>query len=182
MAIRMHLYVFFIFLLLQIVITLVVTYFLQGQRYAAVGRYLLDLAKISQAPDMNIVWPYLTYLSWNLVCVFVASSVIYFGYPFAIALFKGRSRRQLETKHLAGAGLVSVKEFARQIEKGDLPFGSFRLPVREETKHCLTIGRPGTGKTVFLSQVVERLIERKAKGAIYDFKGDHASRSSLALN
>jgi len=176
MAIKMHLYIFLIFLLLQIMITLAVTYFLQGQRYGAVGRYVLDMAKVFQAPDMNILWPYFTYLFWNFVCVFVASSVIYFGYPFAIALFKGRSKRQLETKHLAGAGLVSVQEFARQIGKGDLPFGSFRLPAREETKHCLTIGRPGTGKTVFLSQVVERLIERKAKGVIYDFKGDYVSR------
>ena len=176
MAIKMHLYILLIFLVLQIIITMTVTYFLQGKRYAAVGRYLLDSAKVFQSPDMNILWPYVTYLFWNFVCVFVASSVIYFGYPFAIALFKGRSKRQLETKHLAGAGLANAQDFVRQIGKGDLPFGSFRLPVKEETKHCLTIGRPGTGKTVFLSQVVQRLIERKAKGVIYDFKGDYVSR------
>jgi hypothetical protein len=76
MAIKMHLYIFLILLLLQIVITLTVTYFLQGQRYAAIGRYVLDSAKIFQAPDMNIVWPYFTYLFWNFVCVFLASSVI----------------------------------------------------------------------------------------------------------
>lgn len=176
MAIKMHLYIFLIFLFLQIVITLTVTYFLQGKRYGAIGRYLFDSVRLFQAPDMNILWPYVTYLFWNLVCVFLASSVIYFGYPFAIAMFKGRSKKQLKTKHLAGAGLVSVQEFARQIGDGDLPFGSFRLPAREETKHCLAVGRPGTGKTVFLSQVVERLIERKAKGVIYDFKGDYVSR------
>jgi len=45
--------------------------------------------------------------------------------------------------------------------------------VEGRNKACLTIGRPGTGKTVFLSQVVERLAERKAKGVIYDFKGDY---------
>jgi len=85
-------------------------------------------------------------------------------------------KNQSRTKHLNGAGLISADEFARQIGKGDLPFGSFRLPWKEETKHCLTIGRPGTGKTVFLSQVVERLAERNAKGVIYDFKGDYVSR------
>ncbi len=106
----------------------------------------------------------------------MASAVIYFAYPFTIGLFKARSKKQSSTKHINGAGLVSPEEFARQIGKGDLPFGSFRLPWKEETKHCLTVGRPGTGKTVFLSQIVERLTERKAKGIIYDFKGDYVSR------
>ena len=106
----------------------------------------------------------------------MASAVIYFAFPFAIGIFKGRAKKQSSTKHLNGVCLISAEEFARQIGKGDLPFGSFRLPWKEETKHCLTIGRPGTGKTVFLSQVVERLSERKAKGVIYDFKGDYVSR------
>ncbi|OPY57973.1 MAG: Coupling protein TraD [Syntrophorhabdaceae bacterium PtaU1.Bin034] len=104
------------------------------------------------------------------------SSVIYIGYPFALGRFRRRSKKQSATTHLAGAGLMSAEDFARRIGEGDLPLGSFRLPVKEETKHCLAIGRPGTGKTVFLYQVVERLIERKAKGVIYDFKGDYVSR------
>jgi type IV secretory pathway TraG/TraD family ATPase VirD4 len=125
---------------------------------------------------MEIVYGYIKYLALNTFLIFVASAVIYFAHPFAIGMFKARSINRSRTKHLSGAGLISADEFARQIGKGDLPFGSFRLPWKEETKHCLTIGRPGTGKTVFLSQVVERLAERKAKGVIYDFKGDYVSR------
>ncbi len=176
MSVKMYLYVFFIFLAFQIVITMGLSYYLQGQRYAVFGRYLSGVFKAHQSPDMSIVSEYLTYFFWQNLSIFVASAAIYFAYPFIIGVFKSRATKQLITKHLSGAALISPKEFAARIGPGDLPFGSFRLPWKEETKHCLTIGRPGTGKTVFLSQIVERLKERKAKGVIYDFKGDYVAR------
>jgi type IV conjugative transfer system coupling protein TraD len=176
MSMKMYLYVFLIFLAVQIVLTIGVSYLIHGHRYAVIGRYVLNTLKANRSLDMSIVSEYVSYFFWQTISIFVASAVIYFAFPFAIGIFKGRAKKQSSTKHLNGAGLISAEEFARQIGKGDLPFGSFRLPWKEETKHCLTIGRPGTGKTVFLSQVVERLSERKAKGVIYDFKGDYVSR------
>lgn len=176
MSVKMHVYVFFMFLVFQIIITAGVSYYLHEHRYALFGRYLLGIFKANQTPDMGIVSEYLTYLFWQNLSIFVASAVIYFAYPFVIGMFKSRANKQSITKHLSGAALISPKEFASRIGPGDLPFGSFRLPWKEETKHCLTIGRPGTGKTVFLSQIVQRLKERKEKGVIYDFKGDYVSR------
>lgn len=176
MSMKMYVYVFFMFLVAQVVLTVGISYLIHGHRYATVARYIIDTVKLHRAPDMGIVSEYFRYFFWQNLSLFVASSVIYFAYPFAIALFKNRSRKQSKTKHLNGAALISAEEFARQIGKGDLPFGSFRLPRKEETKHCLAIGRPGTGKTVFLSQIADRLIERNAKGVIYDFKGDYVSR------
>jgi len=151
MSMKMYLYVFFILLGFQIIITIGVSYVLYGHRYAAIGNYIIDVLRNKQSPDMEIVYGYFKYLALNTALIFVASAVIYFAYPFAIGMFKARSKNQSRTKHLSGAGLISANEFARQIGKGDLPFGSFRLPWKEETKHCLAIGRPGTGKTVFLS-------------------------------
>jgi type IV secretory pathway TraG/TraD family ATPase VirD4 len=176
MSAKMHIYVFIIFLVIQILITIMASYLIHGHRFTVFGRYILDTVKANRSLDMSIVSEYVNYLFWQTLSLFVASAVIYFAYPFAIGIFKSRAKNQSRTKHLNGAGLISAEQFARQIGKGDLPFGSFRLPWKEETKHCLTIGRPGTGKTVFLSQVVERLSERKAKGVIYDFKGDYVSR------
>jgi len=175
MSVKMYLYVFFIFLALQIAITILASYLIHGHRYAILFRYITDTMKLHRSFDMEIMSEYFHYFFWQTLSLFIASAVIYFAFPFAIGMFKGRAQKQSTTKHLSGAGLISSEEFARQIGKGDLPFGSFRLPVKEETKHCLTIGRPGTGKTVFLSQVVERLKERNAKGVIYDFKGDYVS-------
>ena len=176
---KMYVYVFIIFLVFQILLTIGVSYLIHGHRYAVFARYVINTIKLHRSPDMSIVSEYLMYFFWQNVFIFMASAVIYFAYPFTIGLFKARSKKQSSTKHINGAGVVSPEEFARQIGKGDLPFGSFRLPWREETKHCLTVGRPGTGKTVFLSHIVERLTERKAKGIIYDFKGDYVSRFSV---
>ena len=176
MAVKMHLYVFLLFFTIQVIITSIVTYYIRGEWYTEVAKYLYHTVRMFRLPNFDLLWPYFVYLFWSLVAVFAGTFLIYFFYPFAIGLFKGKSKRQLETKHIAGAGLVTTGDFVKQIGNGDLPFGSFRLPVKEETKHCLTIGRPGTGKTVFLSQVVERLIQRNAKGVIYDFKGDYVSR------
>ncbi|MBI3755388.1 MAG: type IV secretion system DNA-binding domain-containing protein, partial [Deltaproteobacteria bacterium] len=61
-------------------------------------------------------------------------------------------------------------------EKVDIPVGDIYLPVNAEVKHAFVIGRPGVGKTVMMSQVLQRLKERKAKGIVYDFKGDYVSK------
>lgn len=176
MSIKMYLYLLAIFLGVQIVLTIIASYFLHGDVYGAFLGYIKTAVKSKTLPDGTVLKDYFNYFFWHNLVLFMASSLVYLAYPFAITAFKSRAKNQSTTKHLNGAGLVKADQFARQIGKGDLPFGSFRLPVKEETKHCLTIGRPGTGKTVFLSQVVERLIERDAKGIIYDFKGDYLSR------
>ena len=176
MRVKMYLYVFVIFLGAQIVLTIIASYFFHGDVYTAFLGYLKISVKTKTLPDGNVLKDYFSYFFWHNLVLLMATSIVYLGYPFALAGFKSRAKNQSRTRHLNGAGLVRADQFARQIGKGDLPFGSFLLPVKEETKHCLTIGRPGTGKTVFLSQVVERLIERKAKGIIYDFKGDYLSR------
>jgi hypothetical protein len=100
--------------------------------------------------------------------------VIYLVYPFAIGIFKYRAARQRKRKYERGSSLISAREVMKQIgrdkEKADLPFGEVRLPVSAEPKHAFIVGRPGVGKTVFLSQVLERLKERGERGIVYDFK------------
>jgi type IV secretory pathway TraG/TraD family ATPase VirD4 len=176
MSAKMYIYVFVIFLVFQIIITIGVSYLLHGHRYSLFFGYLMDVFKSHSSPDMSIVSEYVRYFFWQTISIFVASAVIYFAFPFAIGIFKGRARKLSATTHLDGAGFMSAEEFSQNNGEVDLPFGSFRLPVQEEIKHCLAIGKHGTGKTVFLSGIVERLNERNEKGIIYDFKGDYTSR------
>jgi len=54
-------------------------------------------------------------------------------------------------------------------------FGIIPVPWKAENRHFLITGRPGTGKTTLLNQVIEKLRQREEKAIIYDFKGDYLS-------
>ncbi len=54
--------------------------------------------------------------------------------------------------------------------------GKIPVPPWAETRHFLIVGRPGTGKTTLLNQVLEKLRTRKEKAIIHDFKGDYVSK------
>lgn len=53
--------------------------------------------------------------------------------------------------------------------------GKIPVPPWAETRHFLIVGRPGTGKTTLLNQVLEVLRKRGEKVIIHDFKGDYLS-------
>ncbi|MCS7214963.1 MAG: type IV secretion system DNA-binding domain-containing protein [Thermodesulfovibrio sp.] len=53
--------------------------------------------------------------------------------------------------------------------------GKIPVPPWAETRHFLIVGRPGTGKTTLLNQVLEVLRKRGNKAIIHDFKGDYLS-------
>ena len=54
-------------------------------------------------------------------------------------------------------------------------FGIIPIPWWAENRHFIIVGRPGTGKTTLLNQVIEKLRQREEKAIIYDFKGDYLS-------
>ena len=56
-----------------------------------------------------------------------------------------------------------------------ISFGKIPVPFFAENRHFLVVGRPGTGKTTLLNQVLEKLRARKEKAIVYDFKGDYLS-------
>lgn len=101
-------------------------------------------------------------------------------YPFVIWRFHARAKEQVRDKFIRGARSIKARKLKRAIrrngETADLPLGSVKMPLSAETKHCFIIGRPGVGKTVAISAIVERLRERGDKGIVYDFKGDYLSK------
>lgn len=111
---------------------------------------------------------------------FLVAALVYpIAFPIAKRYFSKKAEKQQSDTHIRGAQLLTAEELTKQMksnkEKTDLPIGQLKMPTDAETKHCLVIGRTGTGKTVLLSQVIERLRERGEKAIIYDSKGDYLS-------
>ena len=106
------------------------------------------------------------------------SFVIYLLLPFVFIYFKNRSSEHNTKEWLRGSKLVTAKELKKELEEEatDLPFGDIKLPNKFECQHVFFIGSPGSGKTVFLNQVIERTIQRNENCVIYDFKGDFVSK------
>lgn len=107
-------------------------------------------------------------------------------YPLLIRWFKGKSRALTDDRHIRGPKLISDKELRRLVLKDikkqeDIPvenllhIGRIPVPWNAETRHFLIVGRPGTGKTTLLRQVLEKLRLRNSKVIIHDFKGDYLS-------
>lgn len=110
------------------------------------------------------------------------SAWIYALVPLAYYYFIRRTKRQEEIKHIRGAKLLEPRILRKIIGKGwfkkkpYLPFGSVKMPVTAEVKHTFMLGRPGVGKTVAMSQVLEKIKKRKSKTVVYDFKGDYLEK------
>jgi hypothetical protein len=119
----------------------------------------------------------LSRIKWNHFKIVIALLLVY---PFLIMHFKIRSKKQSNRRYIRGSRIVTREEYLNQVKKRnervDLPFGSVRMPVSAEPKQTFIIGKPGKGKTVLLSGVLERLKERQEKAIAYDFKGDYVSK------
>jgi len=119
----------------------------------------------------------LTRLGWNFIKLFVAVSLLY---PIIVLLFKRRSIEQSDKRYIRGARIDTGWDFKRMAkrrkEETDLPFGSINMPAAAEPKHCFIVGRPGTGKTVCMSAILNRLKDRTAQAIVYDTKGDYLSK------
>jgi len=174
MKIKMHMHICGGFLVAHIVLTIAINYYRTGGEYASFVKYLIDNITHFNIPDTAIMPVVRGLIHKEIFYDFVVAGSVWILYPLPAAIFKAKAKNQLKKEYVRGSRLADNRDIKKI--KGDLPFGSFRLPVTEEIKHVFTIGRPGTGKTVFLSAVVERLKERGDKAIIYDFKGDYISR------
>lgn len=174
MKIKMYIYISIGFLAVQIALTIAINYYMTGGAYASFAKYTINSIAHFSSPDTAILPEFGRLIYKKSFWIFVMAGVIWIFYPAAVAIFSARAKNQSKKEYVRGSRLADNREVKKI--KGDLPFGSFRLPRAEEIKHVFTIGRPGTGKTVFLSAVVDRLKERGEKAIIYDFKGDYISK------
>ncbi|BBO86772.1 conjugative transfer protein TraD (plasmid) [Desulfosarcina ovata subsp. sediminis] len=111
----------------------------------------------------------------------IMAAVSYLGiYPGILYLFGKRSTSQSNELHIRGAKFIVPREYNTAVRKGGvktaLPFASVRMPINNETRGTLLVGKPGKGKTVCLSGVLENIKERKGKAVVYDYKGDYVQK------
>ena len=128
-------------------------------------------------------WAYNKFFaSFNVLlhcCLYTLPTIIL--YPLVIFYFKRRTRK-LKYRYIRGAKFMSIKEYNRHIKKRKkylkqkFPFGEVYMERSNETRHSIIIGRPGTGKTVCISQILHTAKQSSEKAVIYDFKGDYISK------
>jgi type IV secretory pathway TraG/TraD family ATPase VirD4 len=194
---KMHLYTLVLLVILHVMLFFVLTPVLYGNMTRLSLSYLLahimpDSHKMSvvspsgtrytltAAQVIEVLQPYEEQYCDNLKRLFLLCASVYLLFPVVISLFRRRAVKQKKRVYERGAVLMPERKLMRQMRKRreqvDLPFGEVKLPVSAEPKHTFIVGRPGVGKTVFLSQVLGRLKERGERGIVYDFKGDYVSK------
>ena len=95
-----------------------------------------------------------------------------------VAFYLSKFLNNKKSNHIRGAKITTVNELKKALlkEKCSLPFGQIEMPIDAEIKHSFIVGRPGTGKTNCINQIIEALIKRNSKTLIYDFKGDFLTK------
>ena len=116
----------------------------------------------------------------DLVYKFLLLCALYLLYPLVIVFFKSRAKGQSRSDYIRGAKLVTSHELKRDISQAyhhtSVQIGDIALPVEFEVRHAFIVGKPGSGKTVLLNNVLSALKERENRGIVYDYKGDYVSK------
>lgn len=179
---KMYATIGLIHIALTILAALAATWYLDGSKWAALTSYTLRSTTLFSWPDLSSIWESGRYLLARSIAYFVAANLLLSPiYLIFIAFFIKRAKSQLADRYISGARMISASELRAKIRRTgketDIPLAQdIHMPKDAEVKHFFIIGRPGTGKTVFLSKILSRLIERRERAIIHDFKGDYISR------
>lgn len=133
--------------------------------------------KVSSIAFVKIARPYVLANLKQFMMLFLYTALIYpLGFIVIRKYLRGKTKEQIEGKHIRGSRLISSddlnKQMAKNNEQVDLPIGELRQPVRVEPEHTFVVGRAGTGKTQCIGAVLARLKQRQGKGIIYSYKAD----------
>ncbi|MFQ5781032.1 MAG: type IV secretion system DNA-binding domain-containing protein [Nitrospiria bacterium] len=174
MSLKLVVQTFFWIAVLHLLLTLYLTFRWYGEYLSVAFQNLL------QTPSMENINYLLNLFLLGMKSVAKTAALIWLTYPLFILFYRWRAKSEAETAHLRGAKLISPRRLNKAIrsdhEKVDLQIGKVGFPKSAEVKHALILGRPGAGKTVLLSSLLERLMEREQRGIVYDFKGDYVAR------
>ena len=189
-SLSMHLISFFFILLfwlnnyeMHILISLIKAYVLKSFHSHSEINLYVNGKMFAVQPES--VYPYVhQYILPNIKLISklkIGSWLSLLSYLFCglmIIQFKDVSEQYNEKEYIRGAKLITNKKFNLSIRKKspDIPIGHVYLPKESEVQHVFFIGAPGAGKTVFISQVLERVFERDQPCLIYDNKGDFISK------
>jgi len=173
MSAKMYLYTFMIVAIIHLSIPLVYMLLFESKMMETIWQVFLGF-HVS-------LWPKaLKILLKKGIWIFILATPVWLLYPMLLAKFKLKSKEIMSDKHIRGSKLIEDHELRKKVmkdtnEKNSITIGKIPIPASAETRHFLVVGRPGTGKTTLLNQVLEKIRQRKQKAIIHDFKGDYLS-------
>ncbi len=180
MSVKMHMYLTGMIFVFQLTIGFSLFYYYNDVLLKTFFEYLLayfiETVTTLQWPNNFRAAEAISYLVSELKYYAVWSLLTWILYPVVLYLFWRKSKEQLKNQYVSGSKLISKNELKKSLREPILfSISGVPFPMGSDIKHNFIIGRPGTGKTVFLSAVIEN-IKPKNKGIIYDFKGDYLSQ------
>lgn len=196
MVLKMQLYIILILLTLQIVAVAVLFFYtFSDSQISVMSAYFKSKIALNDSGVTTVVIEGKSYeqtykvisesyrsyvMNWieNFLNKATGTFLIYLLWIPINYLFRKRAKSQTDSSYLRGAVLVAPKELNVLMgkEKTFLPIGEVKMPVSAEVKHSLIIGRPGVGKTVCMSQMLENIMARGDRAVIHDFKGDYLQK------
>jgi type IV secretory pathway TraG/TraD family ATPase VirD4 len=152
------------------------SFFFYGDGWSIISRYVWLQISHFRLPDLMLVQAGAVELFRRSYVYFALSGVVWLTVPLIFSRYKRHAEEKLNDKHIRGVRLISPAKLQQQVEKGGrIHIGPVVMPANAEVKHCFVVGRPGTGKTVVMRQVIEGIRRIGAKAIVYDFKGDYLS-------
>ncbi len=126
--------------------------------------------------------PYVLY-RWNTIkkqtiSLLLWTTLIYLLIPILIVYFSYHHKRDSEDKFIRGAEIVppdKLKSFMNLKNTNEFCFkitNNIQIPIGIITRHCICLGKPGSGKTQLISRVIDQIIKNGYRAVIHDFKGD----------
>lgn len=106
------------------------------------------------------------------------TSFLYILLPVALVYFSIKHKKDSEDKFIRGAKIVPANKLKNLIDskaQSDYRFritNNIHIPLGIITRHCITLGKPGSGKTQLIARIVEQIIKSGFRAIIHDFKGD----------
>jgi type IV secretory pathway TraG/TraD family ATPase VirD4 len=182
MSVKMHLYLTGMILIFQLTIIFSLFYYYNSELIRTILEYLwvyfVKAITSLKWPDHFKAGEAISYAVSELKYYGLWSLLVWITYPVTLYVFWRKSREQFKNKYVGGSQLISIADLTKSLKGEPVLFsiGGVPFPVGSDIKHSFIIGRPGTGKTVFLSAVIANL-KPMNKGIIYDFKGDYLARS-----
>lgn len=180
MTFKMHVHILMLLLFFQGLVITAGGYLLNNELYDLYFKYLYHIFTRFEMPDLGLLWKFSKVLFIKSLVIVLPSFAVYLLYPIVLTKFKLRANDQAASKYIRGAKLITITALQKAIDKDDekcsLPLGDVQMPVSAEPKHSFIVGRPGVGKTVLMSQIIEKIRAKQGRAVIYDFKGDYLSR------